>query len=86
LVATATANGSGIFTFDSGTYSQTLSNGNHTNITAKSFNSNGDASPDSNAITIFVDTDVPTTSYSTVPAAPDGNNGYFKTTIHYFNC
>ncbi|MCL5094312.1 MAG: DUF2341 domain-containing protein [Patescibacteria group bacterium] len=78
--ASTTADGTGNFTFSNANYgANTFSDGNHTNITARSFNSNNDPSPDSNALTVFVDTQTATTNYSTAPVAPDGNGGWFKT-------
>lgn len=79
LKATATANGSGNFSFGDAQYSDTLSEGAHTNITAKSFNTDSIASSDSGAVSVTVDSVAPTTSATSDPASPDGTNSYFKT-------
>ncbi|PIZ00723.1 hypothetical protein COY62_01265 [bacterium (Candidatus Howlettbacteria) CG_4_10_14_0_8_um_filter_40_9] len=80
LKATTTSDGSGNFTFDNASYgANILDDGDHTNLTARAVNGTGSESPDSNAVTIFVDTAGPATSYSTDPASPDGSNGYFNT-------
>lgn len=78
--ASTTSDGTGNFTFGNTEYgASTLSDGNHTNITARSLNADSVESPDSNAVTIFVDTQVPATTMTTNPATPDGQNGYFNT-------
>lgn len=79
LAATTTANGSGVFTFANGDYSAPLSEGAHTNLTARALNSENVESADSNALSISVDSQVPVTSLSSNPASADGGNGYFKT-------
>jgi len=90
-VASKTADGSGNFTFSSGDYSGTLTDGTHANMTVRGVNGDGTETANSAGQTVYVDTTVAPTPAGfalgtvtssavqltwTVSTDSDGTNGY----------